>query len=113
MRRGRSLATALLISLSVAAAVGCASVTRGFGQRELVVVFRPDATRADHARVREACKDLPGVVAEPLTTSMLPATIRNEVRFDISKSSDRQRAALYTCLQRDPSYLGADEPNQQ
>ncbi|MDQ6648792.1 MAG: hypothetical protein M3Z02_01525 [Actinomycetota bacterium] len=109
----RALTVCLGVLGLVGAGSGCAAVTRGFSQRELVVVFQPGATRADHARIREACKDLPGVVAEPLTTSTLPATIRNEVRFDISKSSDRQRAALYTCLQRDPSYLGADEPNQQ
>ena len=113
MRQWRRAAGCGVVLIVALALPGCASVTRGFGQRELVVVFRPEATRGDHARIREACKDLPGVVAEPLTTSTLPASIRNEVRFDVSKSSDRQRAALYTCLQRDPSYLGADEPSQQ
>lgn len=92
---------------------GCRQ-TSGLSKQEVVVVFKSDATAADHGRVYAACKDLPGIDAEPLVTdSKYSATLLNNVRYRVDHATNYQLQQLYNCLSKDPSVLGYKPPVDQ
>lgn len=92
---------------------GCRQ-TASLSLQEVVVVFKPDATQADHARVYAACKNLPGVSPEPLVTdSKYLATLQNNVRYRVDHATNYQLQQLYQCLSKDPSVAGYKPPVDQ
>lgn len=88
---------------------GCAKL----GAREMVVVFMPNATPADAARVRAACPGKPPIKQEPKAKDNLASNRRYPLRYDITGTSDAQQAALMTCLGKDPSVRTVDTPEPQ
>jgi hypothetical protein len=81
--------------------------TSGLSRQEIVVVFKPTATAADHSRVWELCRNVDGVAAEPLvTTSKYPSVLRSNVRFRVDHATNLQLQRLYACLGKDPSVVG-------
>jgi len=105
-----------LILAGVASAVLVAALTwyvlvvGHVGSRELVVLFQPGATTAEREAVRADCRGNARVVPEPPSTSQLPATVLNNVRYRIDAAEDRDLAALYRCLATHPSVRGTDIP---
>ncbi len=94
-------------------ASGCRQ-TASLSAQEVVVVFKPDATQVDHARVYAACKNLPGISPEPLVTdSKYLATLQNNVRYRVDKATNYQLQQLYKCLGEDPSVAGYKPPVDQ
>jgi len=98
--------TAVAILASATGVAGCRQ-TAGLSNQEVIVVFAPDATQADHARVWNACHSVPGTAAEPLVTkSKYSSTLRNNVRYRVDHATNYQLQQLYDCLRHDPSVAG-------
>lgn len=105
---GALLAVGVLVGVS-----GCRQ-TSGLSKQEVVVVFKSGATAADHTRVYNACKNLPGVDAEPLVTnSKYAATLLNNVRYRVDHATNYQLQQLYNCIAKDPSVVGYKPPVDQ
>lgn len=95
------LAGGLLLALA-----GCRQ-TSNLTRAEVVVVFKPGATQADHARVYAKCEHVAGVSPEPLvTTSKYPATLRSNVRYRVDHASNYDLQQLYNCLTTDSTVAG-------
>lgn len=110
----RLAAAAILGAVGIAALLSGCKQTASLSQQEVVVVFDPDATQADHARVYDACKNLPGISPEPMVTdSKYLATLQNNVRFRVDNASNYQLQQLYNCLGKDPSVKGYKPPVDQ
>jgi len=101
---------AVLLSLAAVLTPGCATLSAENLNRELVVLFEEGSTPEDVARVREACSSVGGIVAEPAGPDNA-ANRRYPLRFDLGDASDRERTALYACLNKDSSVKGALEPD--
>jgi hypothetical protein len=99
---------------AIAASLAGCRQTASLSKQEVVVVFKPDATQADHVRVYDACKSIPGVSPEPLVTdSKYLATLQNNVRYRVDHASNSQLQQLYKCLGSDPSVAGYKPPVDQ
>jgi hypothetical protein len=108
------LAAAILAAAGIAGLLSGCKQTASLSRQEVVVVFKPDAPQADHARVYEACKNLPGVSPEPMVTdSKYLATLQNNVRYRVDNASNYQLQQLYKCLGGDPSVAGYKPPVDQ
>src|SRR5438105_1051756 len=93
--------------LCVVAMLSACRQTANLSQQEVVVVFKPDATQADHSRVWALCQHVDGTDPEPLVTkSKYPATLQSNVRFRVDHATNYQLAQLLTCLKQDPSVSG-------
>lgn len=113
LRRGRPAVGVVGALVLAATLTGCRQ-TAGLSKQEVVVVFKSDATAADHSRVYAACKNLPGVEAEPLVSdSKYSATLLNNVRYRVDSATNYQLQQLYNCLRKDPSVLGYKPPIDQ
>jgi hypothetical protein len=85
---------------------GCRQ-TANLSRQEVVVVFKADATQADHSRVWALCQHIDGTEPEPLVTeSKYLATLRSNVRFKVDHATNYQLQQLFTCLKQDPSVVG-------
>jgi len=108
--RARLCAGIMGVAAIAASLAGCRQ-TASLSVQEVVVVFKPDATQADHARVYAACKAVPGVSPEPLVTdSKYLATLQNNVRYRVDHASNAELQQLYSCLAKDPSVAGYKPP---
>lgn len=100
---GRSLHRKAVILAIVGAALiaivawGAAQVGQG-GKSELVVIFKTTPTTEQIAAVRKNCPSSPGAVLEPPARNDLATTRRYPVRYDVTKASGAQKAAVYRCL---------------
>ena len=111
--RGR-LTSAILGVAGIATLLSSCRQTASLSLQEVVVVFKPDATQADHARVYAECENLPGVSPEPLVTdSKYLATMQSNVRYRVDHASNYQLQQLYQCLGKDPSVAGYKPPVDQ
>ena len=71
----------------------------GQGSRsELVVIFKTTPTADQIAAVRKNCPSSPGAVLEPPARNNLATSRRYPIRYDVSKASGAQKAAVYRCL---------------
>ena len=105
-KRRTGAACLAVLSLGLVALTGCRA-TSGLDRQEVIVAFQPTATQADHTRVWNACKNLPGVQPEPLdTTSKLPSVLLNNVRFRVDHATNLQIQQLENCVGKDPSVTG-------
>jgi hypothetical protein len=104
----------VMVALALAGTLTGCRQTAGLSKQEVVVVFRSDATAADHSRVYAACKNLPGIDPEPLVTdSKYSATLVNNVRYRVDHATNYELQQLYNCLSKDPSVLGYKPPVDQ
>lgn len=110
--RGRAgLAAAVAGGIAVATLLAGCRQTASLSKQEVVVVFKDDATAADHARVYNECQGLDGVDPEPLVTdSKYKATLQNNVRYRVDHATNYQLQQLYECLGKDPSVIGYKPP---
>lgn len=98
-----------LAFVAVVVVGGCGAFGRQLGHRELVVVFKPDATAGDADRVRAGCGGLPHALAYPPDRNARSSSRHYPVRFDISGIDNGEKSQLYRCLTRDPAVIGASE----
>lgn len=76
---------------------GASQVGAG-GKSELVVVFKTTPTAAQVATVRQSCPSSPGAILEPADRNELATSRRYPIRYDVTKASGAQKAAIYRCL---------------
>jgi hypothetical protein len=79
---------------------------------EAVVYFKPDATTAQREAVRAACPTVGGAVQEPPDRNGTAASRAYPLRYDITKASTQDRAALYRCVQGQPDVAGISQFTQ-
>lgn len=97
---------ALALLVSAVAVAGCGTrAAHSLDQRELVVYFSTRATKADVQRVRAECDGAGGLRAEPPGKDTA-VNRRYPLRFDASGSTDKQRTALISCLNKDKMVEG-------
>lgn len=95
------------------AAAGCSqNFNATMGKREVVVMFAPDATRAQQQQVRDACaKVTPRTVPEPMPTGDTGVNRRYAVRFRVDKATDMDITKLDQCLKRHKVVVGVNDPD--
>lgn len=105
-RTGRAV---LAVGLLVVGLTGCATTVSL--RREVVVVFKPDATEADRDRVRTTCAAAsPHASPQPEGPGTLKSSRVNDVRFSVDKAGNAELNKLYDCLRADPSVRGVSLP---
>jgi hypothetical protein len=105
---GRSLhrkaAILAILGAALIAIVAWGATQVGAGSKsELVVIFKTTPTAEQIAAVRQTCPSGPGAVLEPPARNNLATSRRYPVRYDVSKASTAQKAAVYKCLSRVPN----------
>ena len=103
------IAGAALIAI---VAWGASKVGNG-GKSELVVIFKTTPTTEQVAAVRKACPTSPGAVLEPADRNHLATSRRYPIRYDVSKASGDQKAAVYRCLSQFPNMSVSEESADQ
>jgi hypothetical protein len=105
------VAVGLVCVIAAAELLSGCKQTASLSKQEVVVVFKGDATAADHSRVYAACQALPGISPEPLVTeSKYAATLQNNVRYRVDHATNYQLQQLYNCLAKDPTVAGYKPP---
>jgi hypothetical protein len=79
---------------------------------EAVVYFDPDATTAEKEAVRAACPTVGTARQVPRDTNNLATSRAYPLRYDISKASTVDQAAIYRCVERQPKVIGISEFTQ-
>lgn len=95
------------------AAAGCSkNFDAAMSKREVVVMFAPNATRAQQQQVRDACaKVTPRTVPEPMPTGDSGVNRRYAVRFRVDKATDMDITKLDQCLKRHEVVVGVNDPD--
>lgn len=91
---------ALVICAVAVLTSGCGSkLTAGLSKQEVVVVFNPQASQAEHAAVRRECSGIPGTYPEPLPGPNAPLVSQvYNVRFRVDHASNTELNRLLVCL---------------
>lgn len=102
-----------LAGVTALAAAGCSqNFDATMGKREVVVMFAPNATRAQQQQVRDACaKVTPRTVPEPMPTGDNGVNRRYGVRFRVDKATDGDLTKLDECLKRNKVVIGVNDPD--
>lgn len=92
--------------LMLAAVAGCKNAYR----RELVVIFAPTATPAQHAAALRACTGVaPNTSPEPIVHNSFASSRAYDVRFRIDHADNHDLAQLQACLAKQPGVIGAQD----
>jgi len=85
---------------AILALAGCSQIDAALSKQWAVVTFKPDTTVSTLLKVREACSHVPNVrpLTAPRTASQLAVTY--SVRYQTSKATGADLAALKACLER-------------
>ena len=102
-RRIPGRAAGLLLGVLLA---GCGLTA---GQVEFVVYFTPEATNQQKDAVRNACPGIGKATLEPRDRSNLDTTRTYPVRYDITKASSQERAAVIRCVSMQPGVRGISQ----
>ena len=90
---------------ALGAAAGCGANAY---RRELVVVFDPSATPAQHEAALRNCTGVaPRTTPEPIVHNSYASSRVYDIRFRIDHASDHDLAQLQACLSRQPGVIGA------
>lgn len=105
-----------LLALAGVTAVAAAGCSQNFdatmSKREVVVLFAPNATRAQQQQARDACaKVTPRTVPEPMPTGESGVNRRYAVRFRVDKATDSDLTKLDECLKRHKTVIGVNDPD--
>ena len=99
----RDVQRTVAVLACLVALAGCRNAYR----RELVVVFAPTATAAQHAAALQACTGAaPNTSPEPISPSSFSSAQESNVRFRIDHANDHDIALLQACLGRQPGVMG-------
>lgn len=85
---------------------GCGASVR---QAEFTVYFKPDATTQQKDALRNACPGVGKATLEPRDRSNLDTARTYPVRYDISKASPPERAAVIKCVSAQPGVRGISQ----
>lgn len=94
--------------LALLTLAGCAKMDAALGQQWMDVSFKSGTSVAQVLRIRAACSHVPNVTADPIPRNLPPLDIVNSVRFDTTRASDANQAALATCLAKFPAAIGVN-----
>ena len=97
---------------TAAAAVGgvlLAGCGLGTGKAEFVVYFTPQATDQQKDAVRNACPGVGKAVLEARDRSNLDTARTYPVRYDITKASSSDRAAVIACVSKQSGVRGISQ----
>ncbi len=86
--------------------VSCATKSRS---DEYVVTFAPGTATATARAVGEACPRFGNATLEPPDKNNLATSRAYPVRYDVSKASSADKAALTNCLKKYPIVRGVRE----
>ena len=100
------VAALTLIGVSVGASASCAAKT---GLDEYVVAFAPGTAPATARAVGEACPQFGKAKLEPADKNNLASSRAYPVRYDVSKASSADKAALTSCLKKYSVVRGVKE----
>src|SRR3954447_4978464 len=108
----RKAAILVIVGAALIAIVawGATQVGQG-GKTELVVIFKTTPTAEQIAAVRKNCPSSPGAVLEPPARNNLATTRRYPIRYDVSKASGAQKAAVYRCLSTQRVNVSEESPD--
>lgn len=98
---GCGLAAAFLIAFG-----GYATTAGPPPKSEAVVYFDPAATDAQKQAVRDACPTVGAAVEVPPDSGKLATSRVYPLRYDVSRASARDLAALYRCVNAQPGVIG-------
>jgi hypothetical protein len=104
----RRVAALLLVCATVLS--GC-RYSAALSKREVVVVFQPHATQAQHRLVLASCGNITDVAPEAMGNGQLPSELMSNVRFRIDHASDANLGRLYDCLLQFSFVLTSDIPD--
>jgi hypothetical protein len=93
-------------AVALALVAGCAVTA---GQVEFVVYFTPEATDQQKDAVRNACPGVGRATLESRDRSDLQTARTYPVRYDISKASSQERAAVIRCVSMQPGVRGISQ----
>ena len=79
------------------------------GKSEFVVYFSPQATDQQKDALRNSCPGVGKAVLEPRDRSNLDTARTYPVRYDISKASSADRAAVISCVSGKPGVRGISQ----
>jgi hypothetical protein len=85
---------------------GCGS---SLSQVEFVVYFTPEATTQQKDALRDACPGNGKAILEPRDRSNLDTARTYPVRYDITKASPPERAAVIKCVSAQPGVRGISQ----
>lgn len=100
------LAALTMIGVSVGATSACAAKT---SIDEYVVTFAPGTAPATARAVGDACPQFGKAKLEPADKNKLASSRAYPVRYDVSKASSADRAALTDCLKKYSIVRGVSE----
>jgi hypothetical protein len=100
------LVPAIVLTVCVAGASGCASLDKALGQQQAIVSFQDGTSVATRLQVRAACGKLPNVSPAPLPSGVPLSESLDQVVYQVNNASDADEARLQECLAKYPSVLG-------
>ncbi|BEP15687.1 hypothetical protein acdb102_39980 [Acidothermaceae bacterium B102] len=95
----RVLACALVGASLLGGLTGC-KYGDALSKREVVVLFKPGATQAQHRLLLASCSDVANAIPEPMGTGTMVSELASNVRFRVDKASDAELAQLTECFQK-------------
>jgi hypothetical protein len=94
------------LALALACLAGCAKMDAALGQQWIVVQFAPGTSVATARHVTHACSHVPNLRLVPVRPVAADPGVISSARYNATNATDANMAALQTCLQRFPSFLG-------
>jgi len=76
---------------------------------EGVVYFVPDATPAQKDAVRAACPSVGTAIQEPPDHNNLASSRAYPLRYNFTRATTADKAAIYRCVQRQPGVMALSE----
>jgi hypothetical protein len=99
---------AVLGTVSLLGATGCAQFDKSLGQQQALVSFNPGTPVSVRLHVRTACAKAPHVIAAPIASGVPLSSAVDEVVYTVTGASDAEIAKLQECLATFPSVQGMD-----
>jgi hypothetical protein len=106
-RRHRKVVVGCALALVVLIVFGVYAITQGPPPKsEAVVYFDPAATDEQKQAVRAACPTVGKAVQLPPDSGDLAISRVYPLRYDMSRASSQDEAALYHCVNAQPGVMG-------
>ncbi len=95
LRRAASLV--LVGATRLGGLTGC-KYSAALSKREVVVLFKPGATQAEHRLILASCSNVTNAIPEPMGNGKLVSELASNVRFRVDHASDAELAQLTECF---------------
>ena len=94
----RRAAAAVLVTATLFGGLTGCKYAAALSKREVVVLFKPGATQAQHQLVLASCSNVANAVPEAMGNGKLVSELASNVRFRVDHASDAQLAQLFECF---------------